>query len=568
MGPSRHSDAVDAPKTRSALTPACAVVAAAVVAAFVAFHVSATIPFDSDEANHANLALRQYQDLRDGRLLDFLRHSYRTGQFPFFHGWTVVPWFAALGATTFAARVAQCLHFVVGCAATAWAAHHATGGDRRAGGVAGLLFAASPALAVWSGLCMLETPGAAMSALALLAFAASLRAHGRAAARLDVATAGAVLATWFTKLNYGIWILPAIGLGYVASWAWRRDERRARAVALLRYVGVLVVVLGAWYSTASARAQFHGFLTNPAQAVSVVEDDPTFRLPGLSAANFTAYFGLVAGGFHVHWAIGAVVMLAAAAGAWRGLRERNAAIVAAAACVAWTWISLSFEFREYAMTRFVAPALPALWICAACGAAPLLRRAAEGRIARAAGWTLLAGGLVACALQVRAGLAPAREYEVDARFRPVFDHLAGTLRPPASVMVVNYTDHTSARTLAWELGSRPGGSYRAFDVTGLIAERIYESDRLFDAWLDTPRPWGDASWGGYVVEMIPGPRYFDAAVVVPATVALWRAAVERRGAGRLEEASRTRFDDLDLTVVVWRDLRPPPQGASATGGVR
>jgi 4-amino-4-deoxy-L-arabinose transferase-like glycosyltransferase len=268
----------------SALTPARAIVAAVLVAACVVHFTSRTIPFDSDEANHANLALRQYQDLAAGNFTDFLRHSYRTGQFPFFHGWTVVPFFAALGATEFAARIAQSLHFVVGVAATALAAWRACGDHRRAGGLAGALFALSPHLAVLAGLCMLETPGAAMTAVALFCFGEAIRAEGRKAVLWDAATAGAVLLTWFTKLNYGMWVLPAIGLGYLVPGGrnveWKRTFR-----GLAVYVGVLVLVLGAWYTPASQRAALHGFLTNPAQAVSVVKDDPSFHLPEIGRAH-------------------------------------------------------------------------------------------------------------------------------------------------------------------------------------------------------------------------------------------------------------------------------------------
>src|SRR6185436_12723359 len=163
---------------RALLVP---VIAAAALAVFVAAHVARTIPFDSDEANHANLALRQFEDLRDGRFVDFLRHSYRTGQFPFLHGWTVLPWFAAFGTTMFAARAAQCLAFVVGVAATGWAAFRASGDDRRAAAFAAGLFAASPLLATFAGLCMLETPGAAMTALAIAVFTEACRAEGRRA---------------------------------------------------------------------------------------------------------------------------------------------------------------------------------------------------------------------------------------------------------------------------------------------------------------------------------------------------------------------------------------------------
>lgn len=539
---------------RSLLTPRNAILAALVVAGVVALGISRTIPFDSDEANHANLAVRQYQDLAAGRFADFARHSYRTGQFPFFHAWTILPAYALLGVTEFASRLPQCLHFVLGAAATAIAAWRVCGESRRAGGLAGALFACSPLLAVLSGLCMLETPGAAMTAVALACFAESLRHDGRAAFRWDAATAVAVLATWFTKLNYGMWVLPAIGLGYLVH-ATHAGTRRRALVGVATYVGVLVLALGIWYSTPSQRAAFHGFLTNPAQKVSVVHDDPSFRLPGFRTENFTGYFPLVAGQFHLHWTIGAAVLALAVGGAVRGIAERNAGIVAAAACAGWTWISLSMGFREYALDRFIAPALPAIWITAAAGAQPFLDRGTRGKLRAAAESLLLAAGLAAQVIVVRTRLP--LEYEVGTEFRPVYDHVLRTVPGPASVILLNCTDHVSPRTLLFELSRQPGRTYTEFDVKDGSGERIYESTRNLDVWTSDPRPWGDASWTSWVVELVPGPRYPDA--VVRETIAMWSRAVAAHVAtGRFRLADERRFDDLDLTVRVWQDRSPPP----------
>lgn len=527
------------------------VAAAALVVGVVAANVSGTIPFDSDEANHANLALRQYQDLRDGLFTDFLRHSYRTGQFPFLHGWTLLPWFALLGATEFAARVAQCAAFVVGAAACGWAAFRASGGDRRAAAVAAGLFAGSPLLSTLSGLCMLETPGAAATAVTLAVFAEACARSGRAGLLLHAAAGAAALATWFIKLNYGLWIIPALAVGHLVRWL-RAEDRRAALRDAAVCGGVIVVWLGLWYSSESQRAAFAGFLHNPSQAVSVERDEPSFALPGFSASNFLAYFGLVSSEFHAHWALGALVLVAFA---W-ALRHapRNPALAAAAACLLWTWAVLSMGFREYAMARFIASALPALWIVAACGAADALRRVPAREAA------LAGGAALAVLLGAQVGALPramASEYEVGDEFAPVFTWLEGAVPPRASVLAVGYTDHTSARTLEWRLGSRPGTAWREVNVVGLNAERIFESPRRFDAWMRDPRPWGAPDWTSLVLEFVPGPRYPDRDIVVPETLAMWREAV-RRHEPRLVRAAERRFHDLDLTVVVWRDTAPPP----------
>jgi hypothetical protein len=527
------------------------VLGAAVLAGFVAAHVAGDVPFTTDEANHANIALKQFQDLRDGRFVDFLRHSYRTGQFPFLHGWSVLPWFAAFGACEFAARAAQCAAFVLGAAATGWAAFRASGDDRRAAAVGAGLFATSPLLATLAGMSMLETPGAAATAVALAVFAEACRAVGRRAVLWHLATAAAALATYFTKLNYGLWILPALGAGYVVRWL-RADARRAALRDALVYVGAVVVVLAAWYSTPAQRAAFMGFLHNPSQAVPVESDDSTFRVPGLSPGNFTAYVGILASDYHAHWIVGVAVLAAAAFGARAALRRPETA--AAAACFAWTLLVLSMGFREYPLPRFIATALPALWVLAAVGAAEAMR-GARGRAWTATGAAALALGLGAQFARQPDLLAAA--YKTDGRFARVFEFVGDAIPPRSSVLVVGYTDKTSARTLQWRLGARPGAAWRDYDVVGFNSERVYESAKRFDDWMTRPRPWGGPDWSSFVVEIATGPRYLDASVVLPETAALWRNAVARNE-GRLVRVAERRFEDLDVTATVWRDASPPP----------
>jgi hypothetical protein len=149
------------------------------------------------------------------------------------------------------------------------------------------------------------------------------------------------------------------------------------------------------------------------------------------------------------------------------------------------------------------------------------------------------------------------EYETDARFVPVFDFLAETIHPKTSVLVVGYTDHTSARTLDWWLSAREGNAWRDFNVVGLNSERIFESDKRVTEWMRDPRPWGAKDWSSEIVEFTLGPRYLDREIVVEATAKMWHESVARY-APRLERVAERRFEDLDVTVTVWRDTKAPP----------
>src|SRR5262249_51683195 len=149
---------------------------------------------------------------------------------------------------------------------------------------------------------------------------------------------------------------------------------------------------------------------------------------------------------HAHWVLGAAVLLAFVWGCRRTLRRPE--VAACVACFAGTWLTLSMGFREYALARFVATALPALWIVAAAGLVDVLDRTTWRT------WYVTAGGaLLAILVAVQLVRLPhllESEYEVGTEFAPVFDFLAETLPPRSSVLVVGYTDHTSARMLEWE----------------------------------------------------------------------------------------------------------------------
>lgn len=541
-------------KIRETLTPARMTLAAAAVAVVVGGVAWSHrgIPFDSDEANHANIGLRQWQDLREFRFADFLRHSYRTGQFPFLHGWSLVPFFAALGQTEFAARIAQVAWYLVGVLATGAAAGRLAGDDKRVGGFAAALFAMSPLLTGHAGLCMLETPGAAATAVTLLAFVEAARFDGARAWRRDVLVALCVLATYFVKHNYGIVLFPAVLLGYAAMLVPSGGRKRA-ASGLVVFTATIAGTLAAWYASPSQRAAFRGFLTNPAQAVAVVEDDAAFRIPAFLPDNFTAYPPLVAVEYHVHWTVGIAVFLLFLAGLWRLVRIREPAGVPAAAVFGGTWLMLSLGFREYALSRFIANALPGLWIVAAVGAAPLLRRIPATSAGQRGTALLLLAGFGAHALMLPARMKD--DLENDGRYAPVFAAVVDRIPRPADVLVVNYTDAVSVRTLDWRLATRPGASPGDHVLKGLIAERVYGSDREFDAWMDDRRPWGRAGEPreSFVVEVNPGPSVQP---VVPETVERWRRALGRRGE-RLERVAQWSFPELDLGVVLWRDRTPP-----------
>ncbi|MCG3134635.1 MAG: hypothetical protein HMLKMBBP_01949 [Planctomycetes bacterium] len=543
-----------AARPREILTPARMTLAAAAVAVVVggvAWSLR-SVPFDSDEANHANIGLRQWQDLREFRFADFLRHSYRTGQFPFLHGWSLVPFFAAIGQSEFAARIAQVAWYLAGVLATGAAAGRLAGDDKRAGGFAAALFALSPLLSSHAGLCMLETPGAAATAVALLAFVEAARYEGPRRWRYDVFAAATVLAAYFVKHNYGIVLFPALLLGYAARLLFGDDRKRA-AAGLLVFTGTVAAVIGAWYASPAQRAAFKGFLTNPAQTVALVEDAAAFRIPAFRTDNFTAYPSLVAVDYHVHWTVGAAVFALFLAGVWKLFRTRETAGVPAAAVLLGTWLMLSLGFREYALSRFIANALPGLWIVAALGAAPLLRKVPSTPAGQGATALLLAGAFGAHVLMLPARMRD--DLENDGRWAPVFAAVLEKLPRPADVLVVNYTDAVSARTLEWRLATRPGASPGDHVVKGLIAERVYESDREFDAWMDDRRPWGRAGEPreSFVVEMNPGPTVRP---VVPETVDRWRRALGRRGE-RLERVGQWTFPELDLAVTLWRDRAPP-----------
>lgn len=514
--------------------------------------LSGTIPFDSDEANHAVIGLRQYQDLASGRWMDFVRHSYRTGQFPFLHGWTLVPFYALFGTTLEAARMAGVFAFAAGAFATGHLAYRLHD-DVRAGAAAAVLFATSPYMAAQAGVCMLEVPGAAATAIALALFVEGFHRSDAQRRWWPGLVAVAVLATYFIKLNFGLWVAPAIGGTWVLL-ALRPDRRRESLRSLALYLGVLVVVGVIWYSTEAQRAAFSEFLNNPSELVPVEEDEPGFKLPSLSWGNFSGYFGLIADDYHLHWTLGTATLLAALAGFFRRRLLERPGLIACGLLIGWTWFVLSMGFREYTLARFIATALPAIWAVAAWIVPALAERLPSPRVAAGLG-VLAAAGSVGAAVVV---VPPAQqaEYEIDERFNPYFDFVAEQIPDRASVMVINYTDRTTARHIGWLLSTRPGALYDTNDVKGYLGERVFASDRPVREWLTRDRPWGASDWGSYIVDVDLRPEYLDYGRVVPETVAMFRAVLTELGP-RLELVAERDFPELGLSVRVLRDTEPP-----------
>ncbi len=159
------------------------------------------------------------------------------------------------------------------------------------------------ALALWSptwlgyaGRCMTETAGAACTALALWALVR----------RRPWAAALASTAAFFVKFNVGIPLLATL-TAVVAVHLGRR--RRARSW-LVAWMAGAVAPLAVWFASPGKLGTF----------MTYARDAAHFDAGLSTPASAAAYLARAPAAWAPHWTVGALVVAAAAAGAWRARR--------------------------------------------------------------------------------------------------------------------------------------------------------------------------------------------------------------------------------------------------------
>jgi hypothetical protein len=211
-------------------------------------------PPDFDEAVHLLPTLQLANAARQGDIAAFWLHTVaqeRLAAYPFIHSWLSFPaWLLAPSVTTM--RLMSLVYLAGAAVLAFWIGHHLAGDGRYrwlSGLVAAALTLTSFPLWVYGSLAYLEGAGLLITWLALWLYGRSLQRPERSLPALVASLA--VVAAFFTKYNFGLFLIGGIALNEVIEalrtrrLAWRR---------LLCLAGPATLLLLLWFAD-TARLQ-------------------------------------------------------------------------------------------------------------------------------------------------------------------------------------------------------------------------------------------------------------------------------------------------------------------------
>lgn len=216
----------------------------------------AQVPPDFDEAVHL-LPVRQLAyDLQQGDLIAFWRHTLNQDQlaaYPFLHAWLTLPaWLVAPTITT--VRVMSVVYLAAAVLAAFALGYDLLPNGRfrwLAGFVGGVLTLFSFPLWIYAGLAYLEGVGLLVSLLTLWLYGRSCQEDPALARRYALLSSFAVALAFFTKYNFGLFLLGGIalneGAAILTSWQQRPFTSRQQWQRWLLLVGPMLLLLLGWF---------------------------------------------------------------------------------------------------------------------------------------------------------------------------------------------------------------------------------------------------------------------------------------------------------------------------------
>lgn len=436
----------------------------------------AHFPPDFDEAVHL-LPVRQLAvDAAQGEWAAFLRHTLNQDQlaaYPFFHAWLTFPaWLLAPGIAT--ARLMSAVYLAL-AALVAFGLGHDLGRNGRfpwlSGFLAGALTLLSLPLWAYAGLAYLEAAGLLIALLTLWLYGRSDPASPRAR-RYALLTSLAVAAAFFTKYNFGLFLMGGIALNELVAWGLaRRGDWVKRWLALGGPTAVLALL---WFLWPGHLARFLYFGGAQQGELTIWRLESWLYYP---RSLFTQY------------SAGLPIALLLAAGLvyglwrWREFRPRS---LLAYLLVGWLML-LVVPQKE---PRFLYVVAPATFVLAGGWAAAALdwlrgwpRRWQMGLGALAVGWLVWAGTAVHHRFQffdltLAAGYASPPETAEAYRF--ILAHTLGQNQP---VHLLNDWHLFSAPALLWSHYAADPASPLAYDdgfvSASLVPEPTPENQAAF-----------------------------------------------------------------------------------------
>ena len=242
------------------------------------------IPFDTDEADHANAGLEIYWHLTKGSLSSFLTAISSQSFYPPLHSFIVAICYKLFGITLFSSRISSILLLILSAVTLTYSVIRTTNiklvsiQSAFTLSVTLMLLTNNPIFVENGALCMLELQGVFLCSLILLATTTPVNL----ASCITISVLSFLL--FLTKYNFGIFLIPAISFSYILT-----DKKLAFIYSLLTFAFIAL-----WLNFTNIES-FKYFLTG----------HPSYA-PILSSSNLL--FEIKAWFFEYHQSIGIAIV--------------------------------------------------------------------------------------------------------------------------------------------------------------------------------------------------------------------------------------------------------------------
>lgn len=230
-----------------------------------------TVPFDTDEADHATPSLELYTSIINGNGSQIFRSITRQAFYPPLYSFFVSASYFLFSPTLFASRIPTLVCLVIYIFLLSAAAFVALKGSSTQSKLStisllGLLAITSPITLENSILCMLEIPGLLSVSFCLLAFSRFKNLDSNKELLIAILCG---LGVFFTKYNFGIITLPAIAATIFFQSGLRNTVK----------AGVLILLfLGLWSAVTDFSQFLHFFTGHKSYAPMLSQENIFFEL--------------------------------------------------------------------------------------------------------------------------------------------------------------------------------------------------------------------------------------------------------------------------------------------------
>lgn len=506
---------------------------------------SSGIPFDTDEADHANAALEVTVALERGDVAHLVRSVRRQTFYPPLHSLLVAPFYFALGPTLFSSRLPSVLLFSLVpfllFTAVLLSAKERGRTTFHSSVLAAALFSAalpllSPVLLESGALCMLELPGVVLTAALLLVFCCEplTRPH------LLLTSLLLVLMT-VTKYNFALGLTPGVLLALLI----RPGVPRRKALGEAIFAGTVTLTgLGLWILVSDGESLWFSITGHGKYA------------PVFSSENLFFYPQAWLAAYHISAPVGCVVTALALIGIVAGRRRPALLLAGVVTLTTWTVTTASAvnEFRHIIITA------PGLWLLAGFGLMKILDSLQPLRpwAPSVAVLFLLTGFFAAAPGYI--GEIPGlirKAQEGHESFSALYDFVADEVDMQRPIFAVGFFDQFGQEALRWELARRGGLAYTevvadSYPPTSARLLRQRNRGRNVDSYAG--KPW----LAGSGPEEVLAKGGYDYAVVIrgPKKKSRLRAA-EFEGLLAGTPQAITRAKGVELTVYQLDDRFAP-----------